>query len=155
MNTIDYAKREASTLLVKKDCFRFPMMLDGASRSLPECNQCNAARYSELVNHHVLFRCRNSFGLLIICTTTWVDLLFVADYKWDESSGGKVLKLKRWMTNHPFLHSRPLDKLAPQPSLNSLSERQVPLTQSGGICSHLPVSWFGELCVWLLQVLDL
>ena len=25
---------------------------------------------------------------------TWVDLWFVADYRWDESSGGKVLKLK-------------------------------------------------------------
>ena len=25
--------------------------------------------------------------------------------------------------------------------LNSISERQVPLTKLGGVCSHLPVSW--------------
>ena len=31
---------------------------------------------------------------LNICATTWVDLSFVADFRWDESSGGNVLKLK-------------------------------------------------------------
>ena len=41
-----------------------------------------------------LFCCRkNSFGLCSICATTWVYLWFVADYRWDERSGGKVLKL--------------------------------------------------------------
>ena len=29
-----------------------------------------------------------------MCATTWVDLWFVADYRWDASSGGKVLKLQ-------------------------------------------------------------
>ena len=38
--------------------------------------------------------CRHSFGLYNIYATTWVDLWFVADYRWDETSGGKVLQLK-------------------------------------------------------------
>ena len=57
-------------------------MLDGASRFVirPECNEFDISR--------------DSYSLFNICATTWVDLWFVADYRWDESSGGKVFKLK-------------------------------------------------------------
>ena len=38
--------------------------------------------------------CRHSFSLFNNCATPLVDLWFVADYRWYESSGGKDLKLK-------------------------------------------------------------
>ena len=50
-----------------------------------ECNQFDVSQK---------FRCGNTFSLFNICATTWVDLWFVADDRWDLSSGGKVLKLK-------------------------------------------------------------
>ena len=87
-----------------------------------------------------------------MCATTWVDLWFVADYRWDASSGGKVLKLQldfvmalddlssfltfKAMNIGEFSSTTiatsgeggVLQNRRCNASLNFISERQVPLT---------------------------
>ena len=69
-------------------------MLDGESRyARPQCNQMVLQDIHYYYITMFFCWCKRSFGLFNICATTWVDLRLVADYRWDESSGGKLLTL--------------------------------------------------------------
>ena len=61
--------------------------LDGASRFVIRTSRMQSSRCF----HDLLL---GSCGHFNICATICVDLWFIADYRWDESSGGKFLKLK-------------------------------------------------------------